>query len=125
MTRPLTKALLKHRVPVPSLPEHARTLFTPDEYERIRRALVARLREIREAHRRAVESAEDAGWAEWYARELLADLTAVLPGPWTVEAVAAELRSAETERQAQQPHMDPATYWAEWIAVRAERGEVP
>jgi hypothetical protein len=105
--------------------EHARTLFTPDEYERIRRALAARLREIREAHRRAVEGLEDAEWAKWYARELLADLTAVLPGRWTVEAVAAELWRAEAEREAQRPHMDPATYYAEWLAIRAERGEVP
>jgi hypothetical protein len=61
----------------------------------------------------------------WYARELVADLSAMLPGRWTVETVAAELRRAETEREEQQPHMDPATYYAEWLAVRTERGEAP
>jgi hypothetical protein len=102
-----------------------RPLFTPDDYERIRRALVARLQEIQEAHRRAVEGSEDAEWAVWYARELVADLSAMLPGRWTVERVAVELRRAETEREEQQPHMDRATYYAEWLVVRTERGEAP
>ena len=38
-------------------------------------------------------------------------------------ATAAE--RAEAERQAQQPAMDPAEYYAEWLLVRVERDEIP
>jgi hypothetical protein len=47
----------------------------------------------------------------------------LLPRGWTFPALAAELRRAETERQAQQPDMDSNQYYAEWLLVRVERGE--
>jgi hypothetical protein len=99
--------------------------FTPEKYQRLHQELLERIQQVQTAHRAAMKSPTDAGWAEWYAGALVSDLERLLPRGWTVPTLAAELRRAEAERRAQQPGMDSSQYYAEWLLVRVERGETP
>jgi hypothetical protein len=99
--------------------------FTPEEYQRLHQELLERIKRVQTAHRAAMKSPMDAGWAEWYAGALVSDLERLLPRGWTVPTLAAELRRAEAERRAQQPSMDSTRYYAEWLLVRTDRGETP
>jgi hypothetical protein len=97
--------------------------FTPEEYQRLHQDLLEQIERVQTAYRVTAKSRADADWAEWYARALVRDLERLLPRGWTIPALASELRRAEAERQAQQPGMDSARYYAEWLLVRVERGE--
>jgi hypothetical protein len=97
--------------------------FTPEEYQRLHQELLERLQRVQTAHRAAGKNRADVGWAEWYARALVADLERLLPRAWTVASLAAELRRAETERQTQQPGMDSSQYYAKWLLTRVAQGE--
>jgi hypothetical protein len=55
--------------------------------------------------------------------ELVRDFERLLPRGWTVLALAAELRRAEAERQAQQPDMNSNQYYAKWLLIRVMQGE--
>jgi hypothetical protein len=100
-------------------------MLAPKEYQRLRNALRDCIGRVQAARRQVVGDADDPSWPEWYAHALVEDLRQLLPRAWTPETVAAELRRAEAERQAQQPAMDPAAYYAEWLLVRVERDEIP
>jgi hypothetical protein len=81
--------------------------FTPEEYRRVHQELLEQVKRVQTAYRAAGKSGADAGWAES-----------------TIAGLAAELRRAEAERQAQQPDMDSTLYYPEWLLVRVERGEI-
>jgi hypothetical protein len=100
-------------------------MLPPKEYQRLRNALSDCIGRVQAARHNVVGGADDPSWPEWYAHAMVEDLRHLLPRAWTLQTIAAELRRAEAERQTQQPGMNPAKYYAEWLLVRVERDEIP
>ena len=85
-----------------------------------RTTLAEFLRAAGKAHHRAfaATSGEDPGWAEWYARDLAATLSAFLGIELRPDTLTADFKTVDAEMRARAPLADWAQYYADWFLAR-------